>query len=305
MDEGKAQQPIRTVVIQDKTLRRLSGGFTQVPNFLLRRKDLTPGAKITYSLLLSYAWQENFCFPAQEQIAKDSGYSVRQVQRTLVELRENGLVTWKQLGLNRPNVYTLLPVFEEEEEKAVENSGHDKMSLPDTTPMSLPDTTPMSYYKYSDVKDSKNNVNVAFSSNREKDFPSSPADELLLSDIIAELHDKNPKSKAAFRKIINVLGSEAVRQLLSLTNEAYRLGQIRGKKAPYFIGMAKNIAEERGLDLGFASGTKKGKPRTDEDQAADRESLNLPPQLKAAFLRLKSKVGHPGAVRLAKAYPNT
>ena len=33
-----------------------AGGFTQVPNFILKSKELSVGAKLTYSMLLSYAW---------------------------------------------------------------------------------------------------------------------------------------------------------------------------------------------------------------------------------------------------------
>jgi hypothetical protein len=38
-------------------------GFTQVPNFLLKSKALSAGDKMTFAMLLSYAWQNDFCFP--------------------------------------------------------------------------------------------------------------------------------------------------------------------------------------------------------------------------------------------------
>ena len=45
-------------------------GFTQLPNFILRNPDISIGAKTVYSLFISYAWHNNFCFPGQETLAK-------------------------------------------------------------------------------------------------------------------------------------------------------------------------------------------------------------------------------------------
>ena len=38
------------------------GGFTQVPNFLLKSKNLSAGDKLAFAMLLSYAWQNDHCF---------------------------------------------------------------------------------------------------------------------------------------------------------------------------------------------------------------------------------------------------
>ena len=35
-------------------------GFTQVPNHVLRSGDITPGGKLAYAMLLSYAWQNDY-----------------------------------------------------------------------------------------------------------------------------------------------------------------------------------------------------------------------------------------------------
>ena len=84
-----------------------SGGFTQVPNFILRSKDLSAGAKLTYAALLSYAWQNDFCFPGQETLAEDMGFSRRSVVTFIKELQTRGCLTVKRQGLNKPNIYTL------------------------------------------------------------------------------------------------------------------------------------------------------------------------------------------------------
>jgi hypothetical protein len=84
-----------------------SGGFTQVPNFVLKSKDLSVGAKLTYAMLLSYAWQNDFCFPGQETLADDMGVSRRSVVSFIKELQEASCISVRRQGLNKPNVYTL------------------------------------------------------------------------------------------------------------------------------------------------------------------------------------------------------
>ena len=47
-------------------------GFTQLPNFILRNPDLSPGAKTTYALFLSYAWHNVIAHPSlpEDQAAR-------------------------------------------------------------------------------------------------------------------------------------------------------------------------------------------------------------------------------------------
>ncbi|MDQ5854113.1 MAG: helix-turn-helix domain-containing protein [Chloroflexota bacterium] len=93
-----------TIFIEDETLRQ---GFTQIPNALLQRTDLTPGAKLAYMALLSFAWQEDSCFPGQERLAKAIGMSKRSIDRYIKELETANLVSHVQRGLNQTNLYTL------------------------------------------------------------------------------------------------------------------------------------------------------------------------------------------------------
>ena len=94
-----------TIVILNESLKK---GFTQLPNYVLRNKQLSFGARLVYAVLLSYAWQEESCFPGQDKMADDLGCSKRQVIRYLQELRETRYVDWKQRGLNKTNVYYIL-----------------------------------------------------------------------------------------------------------------------------------------------------------------------------------------------------
>ena len=83
------------------------GGFTQVPNFILRSPTIAPGDKLAFAAILSYAWNHNFCFPGQETLARDLGLTERSVRRHLKSLERAGLLTIKRRGLGRTNIYEL------------------------------------------------------------------------------------------------------------------------------------------------------------------------------------------------------
>ena len=82
-------------------------GFTQVPNVILKSDAISPGAKLTYSMLLYYAWQNNYCFPGQERLAKDMGAGKRSVIRFMAELERVGFIAVKRRGLGQTNLYQL------------------------------------------------------------------------------------------------------------------------------------------------------------------------------------------------------
>lgn len=82
-------------------------GFTQVPNHVLKSDKLSPGAKLAYAMLLSYAWQNDYCFPGQERLAKDIGVTDRSVRTYLQELEKKTFLKIKRQGLGKPNVYEL------------------------------------------------------------------------------------------------------------------------------------------------------------------------------------------------------
>ena len=82
-------------------------GFTQVPNFLLKSNKLSAGDKMTFAMLLSYAWQNDFCFPGQTRLAKDLGLSDRSVRTHLKSLERNALLAIKRRGQGKTNIYEL------------------------------------------------------------------------------------------------------------------------------------------------------------------------------------------------------
>ena len=84
-----------------------TNGFTQVPNYMLKSTRISPGAKLTYAMLLSYAWGNDYCFPGQETLAKDMGCGLRSVARYIKELEKEKFLKIKKLGQGRVNLYEL------------------------------------------------------------------------------------------------------------------------------------------------------------------------------------------------------
>src|SRR5208337_1857394 len=82
-------------------------GFTQVPNFILTKKELSVGAKLAYAMLLKYAWGDQACFPGQLKLAEDMGAGERSVRTYLKELETVGILEIKQRGLGKTNLYRL------------------------------------------------------------------------------------------------------------------------------------------------------------------------------------------------------
>ncbi len=82
-------------------------GFTQVPNFILTKNDISVGAKLAYAMLLKYAWGDDACFPGQAKLAVDMGSGERSVRRYLEELEKASLLEIVQRGLGKTNLYRL------------------------------------------------------------------------------------------------------------------------------------------------------------------------------------------------------
>jgi len=92
----------KTLVIEDAGLR---GGFSQIPNAILRNPLLSANAVRLYCLLLSHAWQDNECFPGQDRLAGYLGCSRQHVNTILQELRRHKLIDWKRTG--RSSLYRI------------------------------------------------------------------------------------------------------------------------------------------------------------------------------------------------------
>jgi hypothetical protein len=81
------------------------GGFTQVPNFILRDSSLSLGAKVSYSMFLHFDWYNEGCFPGQDTLAKHMGMSVSRVNEYIKELEAAGLIEITRRGQGKTNLY--------------------------------------------------------------------------------------------------------------------------------------------------------------------------------------------------------
>lgn len=95
------------VVVENEMLR---AGFAAFPYVVLRDTRLSLGARLTYAVLLSYAWQEGSCFAGQQRMAKDMGITDRHLRRFLVELRDLGYVLWRKTMPWGTNTYVMVDV---------------------------------------------------------------------------------------------------------------------------------------------------------------------------------------------------
>ena len=97
----------RNIVLKGGDIISTGGGFTQVPNFILVSKKVSVGAKLTYAMLLKYAWQDDYCFPGQERLAEDMGVAKRSIVTFIQELQKAGYVNVQRRGQGKSNLYEL------------------------------------------------------------------------------------------------------------------------------------------------------------------------------------------------------
>ncbi len=81
------------------------GGFTQVPNFILRDGALSLGAKVAYSMFLHFAWNNDSCFPGQDRLAEHMGLSISRANEYVKELEKAGLIEITRRGQGKTNLY--------------------------------------------------------------------------------------------------------------------------------------------------------------------------------------------------------
>lgn len=72
-----------------------------LPNWLLRRTDLSQGAKLCYGRLLQFSGKNGQCFPSKETLAIELGVSVRQVSNYITKLKRANLIKTGKDEVNR------------------------------------------------------------------------------------------------------------------------------------------------------------------------------------------------------------
>jgi hypothetical protein len=94
-----------------------AGGFTQLPNFILKNPALSSNAKVVYAMLLSYAWHHDRVFPGQTRLAADMGSSQPTIARAIAELEQVGYLEIARRGQGLTNLYTLHHTVKKRDEK--------------------------------------------------------------------------------------------------------------------------------------------------------------------------------------------
>ena len=92
---AEPQDQLGVVLIEEDSLNE---SYTSIPNTILKRDDVSPGAKLAYVMLLSYAHQTDRCFPGQTRLARDMGVGERSLIRYLKELRDRQLLEREAAG---------------------------------------------------------------------------------------------------------------------------------------------------------------------------------------------------------------
>lgn len=230
--------PEQTIFVEDETLRQ---GFTQIPNAILRRSDLSPGAKLSYVMLLSYAWHKDSCFPGQDTLAEDMAVSTRSVITYLKELQQVGLLIVKRRGLGLTNLY-FLPKY---------NTRSENLALPE-----VQETTSQEVQNLQ-----TKNMNMKNTQIKKGDSKFRRVIQPYIEDIARELADEAPLSSSITRasRILEGLQED---EAINLIEEARartkeHSASIRKKKAgpahsiftsknkmPYFFSVLKNLCEE-------------------------------------------------------------
>ncbi|TVL95487.1 MAG: hypothetical protein CV087_24315 [Candidatus Brocadia sp. WS118] len=80
-----------------------NGSF--IPDWLERRTEITPGAKLVYGRLARFAGKDGKCNPPLELMAECLGTNPRQIIRHIKELTNANLIESKRNGRGKPNDY--------------------------------------------------------------------------------------------------------------------------------------------------------------------------------------------------------
>lgn len=246
-EEGMNTDQEQTVVLKDETLKKLKG-FVQIPRFILLTPKLSFGAKIIYSVLLSYAWQDNFCFPAQKALAVDMGIKERQTRNLLAELKRAGLIDWKQRGLNRPNIYYILPI---NNQKSNKNKERQYFAAPVRQNMSGQERQNIAYKEEPLEEDSFKtlNVNVIKKSSLNGNLPKGDKEDFLLMDIQEICHDK--KSEGFYRRVIRLCPETMLRRVIHEVKGLKLEHQLKSTPGAAFNFLIQRECTEQGIDLGL------------------------------------------------------
>jgi len=81
---------------------------SMIPNWLLRRREVSQGAKLAYARLAQYAGKDGECFPKQETLGAELGVTERTANEYVRKLVKFRLIEMDRPGLRMSNRYFFL-----------------------------------------------------------------------------------------------------------------------------------------------------------------------------------------------------
>ncbi len=241
-----------TIQILDQSLKQ---GFTAIPRAILKSPMLSMQAKILFALLLDYAWQKGSCFPGQERLAEDLNVHRNTISKHLIELRSCGLITWKQRGLNRTNVYYINSLatvqFEKVDKSSILSDSHSSVH-PESHPSMHQEQHPsVNIIKEDEYKKKEYKKPLTLGNVNEQINLNTFDNEAI--EIAKELGDE--KSIKFYQKIVNKknkgeLISDDIDTALNDTRRMIRTDQIDGKNflrnpASWFVATLQKLTQKR------------------------------------------------------------
>lgn len=95
-----------------------NGHYSKLYDEIARRRDLSPGARILFSVIMSLGRNSGECYANNGGLARRAGLGVTQVKESLARLEEKGLIVREAKGKRRQNIKVLWKP--PEESKAIE-----------------------------------------------------------------------------------------------------------------------------------------------------------------------------------------
>lgn len=93
----------QNIVIENELLRR---GFTSIPNYIFGM-PISSNAKLIYMALLSYAWNNRYCYPGLAKLCTDVSLSDKPVTKAIEELTQSALLEVRRRGQGKTNIYII------------------------------------------------------------------------------------------------------------------------------------------------------------------------------------------------------
>lgn len=234
------------IKILDKTLKQ---GFAQVPRGVLKNPRLTMQAKTLYALLLDYAWQKGSCFPGQDKLAEDLRVHKNTILKYLKELRNLKLIDWERRGLNKTNIYYILPLPDVDKSTSITPDLHSTV-----TPESQPSVNQETHGNVNKKEEEeytqiKNTQSLTLATDND-DLDSFDEEAVALAQ---ELDDE--KNIKYYQKLINQkqrgeISVNDIQTALSKTRQVLRTDQVDGTSflrnpAAWFVATLKKLQKKR------------------------------------------------------------